>query len=65
MKRDYLLRSSVNAKLSLGPSKIQGRGVFARGKIAKGEILMEFGGEAISRVTGAAVRDNRDRSKPL
>ena len=50
MKRDYLLRSSVNPKLSLGQSKIQGRGVFASGKIAKGEILMEFGGEAISRL---------------
>ena len=49
MKRDYLLRSSVNAKLSLGPSKIQGRGVFASGKIVRDEILMEFGGEAISR----------------
>lgn len=49
MKRDYLPRSSVSPKLSLGNSKIQGRGVFAREKILKGETLMEFGGAAISR----------------
>ena len=49
MKREYLLRSAVNPKLSLGQSKIQGRGAFAREKILPGEKLMEFGGEAISR----------------
>jgi hypothetical protein len=49
MKRDYLPRTLVNSKLSLGPSKIQGHGVFAREPIAKDEIVMEFGGETVSR----------------
>jgi uncharacterized protein len=49
MNRDYLPRSLVNSKLSLGPSKIQGNGVFARERIAKDETVMAFGGETISR----------------
>ena len=49
MKRDYLPRTWVNSKLSLGPSTIQGHGVFARERIAKDETVMEFGGETISR----------------
>jgi SET domain-containing protein len=49
MRRDYLPRTLVSSKLSLGPSKIQGHGVFARKRIAKGEIVMEFGGATISR----------------
>lgn len=49
MKREYLLRSSVNPKLMPGKSKIHGDGIIAREKIAKGETLMEFGGETISR----------------
>ena len=49
MKRQYLLRSWVNAKLSRGKSKIHGDGVLVREPIAKGEKLMEFGGESISR----------------
>jgi hypothetical protein len=49
MTRDYLPRSAVNPKLALGASAIHGRGVFATGAIAKGEVVMEFGGETISR----------------
>ena len=49
MKRDYLPRSWINSRLSLGSSKIQGHGVFATERIAKGETVMEFGGEIISR----------------
>jgi len=45
----YLPRSWVSPKVSVGQSKIQGRGVFASEKIPAGEKLMEFGGEAISR----------------
>jgi SET domain-containing protein len=39
----------VSSKLSLGPSTIQGQGVFARERIFQGETVMEFGGETISR----------------
>jgi SET domain-containing protein len=49
MKRDYLPRSWINSRLSLGSSKIQGHGVFATKRIAKDETVMEFGGEIISR----------------
>jgi len=49
VKKHFLPRSWVSPKVLLGQSKIQGRGVFAREKILKGEKLMEFGGEAISR----------------
>jgi hypothetical protein len=44
MKGRYLLRSVVNSKLFLGPSRIRGDGVFTRERIAKDEIVMEFGG---------------------
>lgn len=49
MKRGYLPRSVVNAKLFVGPSRIEGDGVFTRERIAKDEIVMEFGGETICR----------------
>ena len=49
VKRDCPSRTLVNSKLFLGPSRIQGDGVFARERIAKDEIVMEFGGELISR----------------
>jgi uncharacterized protein len=49
MTRDYLPRTLVNSKLSLGPSKIQGLGVFAVERIAKDETVMEFGGKTLSR----------------
>jgi hypothetical protein len=49
MKRKYLARSWVSPKLAIGSSKIQGRGVFARETILTGEIVMEFGGERITR----------------
>lgn len=46
--RTYLARSWVNPKLVGGESKIHGEGVFANAPIARGEKLMEFGGEKIS-----------------
>jgi hypothetical protein len=46
--KTYLPRSWVNPKLVPGPSKIHGAGVIAAEPIAKGERLMEFGGEIIS-----------------
>jgi hypothetical protein len=46
--RSYLARSWVNPKLAGGDSKIHGEGVFATVPIARGEKLMEFGGEKIS-----------------
>ena len=48
--RRYLPRTWVNPKLAGGPSRIHGDGVFASEPIARGEKLMEFGGEKISRV---------------
>ncbi len=48
--RNYLARSWVSPKLVGGDSKIHGEGVFAATPIARGERLMEFGGERISRV---------------
>lgn len=47
--RTYLPRSWINPKLTGGASKIHGEGVFARAPIARGEKLMEFGGEKIGR----------------
>jgi len=46
--RGYLPRSWISAKLTGGPSKIHGDGVFATAPIAAGEKLMEFGGEEIN-----------------
>lgn len=46
--RTYLPRSWLNPNLAGGESKIHGEGVFALAPIAKGEKLMEFGGEKIS-----------------
>jgi len=46
--RIYLARSWVNPKLIGGESRIHGEGVFATAPIARGEKLMEFGGEKIS-----------------
>lgn len=47
--KDYLERSWINPKLAGGPSQIHGEGVFAVASIARGEKLMEFGGEKIGR----------------
>ena len=46
--RAYLARSWVNPKLVNGESRIHGEGVFASAPIARGETLMEFGGDKIS-----------------
>jgi SET domain-containing protein len=48
-ERHYLPRSWVHSGLKMGKSAIQGTGVFAAETIKKGEKLMEFGGQAISR----------------
>ena len=45
--KTYLPRSWVSPKLVPGKSKIHGDGVLAAAAIAKGETLMEFGGEPI------------------
>ncbi len=47
--RDYLKRSWVSPKLVAGASRIHDEGVFASAPIARGEKLMEFGGERIAR----------------
>ncbi|MEJ1969979.1 MAG: SET domain-containing protein-lysine N-methyltransferase [Rhizomicrobium sp.] len=47
--RTYLLRTWVSPKLVPGESKIHYDGVLAAAPIARGEKLMEFGGEAVSR----------------
>src|SRR6478735_1507063 len=47
--RAYLPRSWIHPKLTGGPSKIHGEGVFAAAPIPRGEKLMEFGGEKIGR----------------
>ena len=52
--RAYLARSWVSPKLTGGPSRIHGDGVFAAEAIARGERLMEFGGEKITRAQMAA-----------
>jgi hypothetical protein len=46
--REYLPRSWINPKLTGGPSKIHGDGVFTTAPISAGEKLMEFGGENIT-----------------
>jgi hypothetical protein len=46
--RNYLARSWINPKLAAGQSRIHGEGIFATAPIARGEKLMEFGGEIIS-----------------
>jgi hypothetical protein len=46
--KTYLARSWVSPKLVPGKSKIHGNGVIAAEPVAKGEKLMEFGGEIIS-----------------
>jgi SET domain-containing protein len=48
MSKRYLPRTWVSPKLVSGQSEIEGTGVFATETIAKGERLMEFGGEMIS-----------------
>src|SRR5690348_7120381 len=45
--RAYLARSWVHPALMGGESRIHGEGVFASAPIARGEKLMEFGGEKI------------------
>lgn len=49
MSRQYLRYTWVTPKLKSGKSAIHGDGVFAIQKIAKGEKVMEFGGELIPR----------------
>jgi SET domain-containing protein len=49
MNRAYLPRSAIHPRLVTGPSRIAGTGVFAREAIRKGEQVMEFGGQLISR----------------
>jgi uncharacterized protein len=48
MRRRYLPRTWVSSKLTTGPSPIQGTGLFATKAIARGELVMEFGGDVIS-----------------
>jgi len=55
----YLKRTWVSPKLVSGSSKIHGDGVFASGPIAMGELLMDFGGE---RVTRGQLHGYRERS---
>lgn len=47
--RDYLSRSWVDPRLSIGESKIQGRGIIASEDIQAGETLMIWGGQLIDR----------------
>ena len=49
MPRQYLRYTWVSPKLTSGKSKIHGDGVFATRKITRGEKVMIFGGEFISR----------------
>ena len=49
MKNQYLSRTWINPKLKADKSKIHGEGVFTDEKILKGEKIMEFGGELISK----------------
>ena len=57
--RTYLARSWVHPALIGGESRIHGEGVFASAAIARGEKLMEFGGERISgeRLTSGDYRE--------
>lgn len=50
----YLARSWVHPALAGGESRIHGEGVFATAPIARGEKLMEFGGEKISGAQAAS-----------
>lgn len=59
--RAYLARSWVHPALAGGTSNIHGEGVFATAAIARGEKLMEFGGEKISG-SEAASGDYRECS---
>jgi hypothetical protein len=52
--RSYLSRSWINPKLTGGVSRIHGEGVFATAPIARGEKLMEFGGQKISGAEAAS-----------
>jgi hypothetical protein len=56
--KTYLPRSWINPKLTAGESKIHGEGVFASVPIARGEKLMEFGGE---KITGAQANNGNYR----
>lgn len=49
MPKNYLRFTWISPKLKSGKSKIHGDGVFTNKKIAKGEKVMEFGGESISK----------------
>jgi uncharacterized protein len=49
MDKQYLTRTWVSPKLVSVKSKIHGDGVMTTQKIAKGERLMEFGGDLVSR----------------
>lgn len=49
MPRQYLRYTWASPKLRAAKSAIHGDGVFAAEKIARGEKIMEFGGELISR----------------
>jgi uncharacterized protein len=57
--RDYLSRSWIHPALAGGDSKIHGEGLFAMAPIARGERLMEFGGEHVSaeRLTDGGYRE--------
>ncbi len=61
MKKNYLKRTWVSPKLRSGKSEIHGDGVFAGEKIARGEKLMEFGGELVT-LAQALSPDYRERS---
>jgi SET domain-containing protein len=47
--KSYLPRSAIHPKVVAGRSRINGTGVFARDAIAKGERVMVFGGEVLTR----------------
>jgi hypothetical protein len=47
--RTYLARTWINPKLAHGESKIHYDGVFTTAPVEKGEKLMEFGGQTVSR----------------
>lgn len=48
-KRTYLPHSWIDSRLTVGKSKIQGKGIIAKAPIAIGEKLMEWGGRLIKR----------------
>jgi uncharacterized protein len=47
VKRIYLLHSFIDARLVVGKSKIEGKGILAVGDIKKGERIMEWGGRKV------------------